>query len=123
MTTLAVSPFERVGRVTRRRVVLSEWTKFGSLRSTHWSLLAAVVLTVGLPALFAAILAARWGHMSLRERGGHRHQPVNVALDGGAIGEWWGGRVALAWARASASSQPRPSVRPRVRDAELGQPP
>jgi ABC-2 type transport system permease protein len=77
-----MSPFERVGRVTQWRVVLSEWTKFGSLRSTRWSLLAAVVLTVGLPALFAAILAARWGHMSLRERAGHRHQPVNVALSG-----------------------------------------
>jgi len=82
MSALAVSPLERVGRVTRRGVLLSEWTKFGSLRSTRWSLVLAVVLTVGLPALFAAVLAARWGHMSVRERAGHRHQPVNVALSG-----------------------------------------
>ena len=35
------------GRVTQRRVVRSEWTKLWTLRSTRWSLLAAVVAMVG----------------------------------------------------------------------------
>ena len=32
------------GRVTQARVVVSEWTKLISLRSTRWSLIVAVVL-------------------------------------------------------------------------------
>jgi ABC-2 type transport system permease protein len=79
---VAVPSLARVGKVTQARVVLSEWTKLRSLRSTRWSLLAATVLTIGLPALFAAILAARWGHLSPQERAGHRHRPVEVALAG-----------------------------------------
>jgi len=34
------------GRVTQLRVVLSEWTKLHSLRSTRWSLLAGPEITV-----------------------------------------------------------------------------
>jgi ABC-2 type transport system permease protein len=81
-TAATVPKLERVGRVTQARVARSEWTKLRSLRSTRWSLLAATVLTIGLPALFAAILAARWGHLSPQERAGHRHRPVEVALAG-----------------------------------------
>lgn len=79
---IGVPRLERVGKVTQARVLLSEWTKLRSLRSTRWSLLAATVLTIGLPTLFAAILASRWVHLSPQERAGHRHQPVNVAQAG-----------------------------------------
>lgn len=44
-------------RVTRSRVLLSEWTKFRSLRSTLHTLLLAVVLLIGLGAMFTAIAA------------------------------------------------------------------
>jgi ABC-2 type transport system permease protein len=44
-------------RVTLFRVVLSEWTKLRSLRSTAHTLLTAVVLMIGLGAMFAAIAA------------------------------------------------------------------
>jgi ABC-2 type transport system permease protein len=44
-------------RVTQSRVVRSEWTKFRSLRSTLSTLLAAVVLMIGLGALLATITA------------------------------------------------------------------
>ena len=50
-------------RVTQPRVVLSEWTKFRSLRSTGYTLLAAVVIMVGLGALFSAITAGQPGGM------------------------------------------------------------
>ena len=58
------------GRVTQARVVvLSEWTKLRSLRSTRWSLLVAVVLTIGLPLPVRRDRLARTGaHMSPRER-------------------------------------------------------
>src|SRR5207302_9328280 len=42
------------GRVTQLRVAISEWTKLRSLRSTRWSLLVAVLLTILFPVLFAA---------------------------------------------------------------------
>ena len=44
-------------RVTPSRVALSEWTKFRSLRSTLYTLLAAVASLVGLGALISAITA------------------------------------------------------------------
>jgi ABC-2 type transport system permease protein len=48
-------------------VVLSEWTKFRSVRSTYWSLFAAVLLGIGLGALIS-ILAANHYHTDLELR-------------------------------------------------------
>jgi ABC-2 type transport system permease protein len=73
-------PLGFAGRVTQLRVIVSEWTKLHSLRSTRWSLFAAVILTIGLPALFAAVTSSHWGHMSPRERA-DRH-PLDIALAG-----------------------------------------
>ena len=44
-------------RVTQVRVLLSEWTKFRSLRPTVATLLIAIVVMIGLGAMFAAITA------------------------------------------------------------------
>jgi ABC-type transport system involved in multi-copper enzyme maturation permease subunit len=71
---------EQRGRVTQARVVLSEWTKLHSLRSTRWSLLIATALAIGLPALFAAVTSSHWGSMSPHERA-DRH-PLDIALAG-----------------------------------------
>ncbi len=76
----AIPRLDHVGRVTQARVILSEWTKLHSLRSTRWSLLAAVVLTIGLPAIFSAVTSSHWGSMSLHERA-DRH-PLDIALAG-----------------------------------------
>ena len=79
MSALAAStPFR--GRVTQARVLRSELTKLLSLRSTRWSMLIAVVLTIGLPVIFAAVTASRWSHMRLHERL-DRH-PLDIALAG-----------------------------------------
>jgi ABC-2 type transport system permease protein len=48
-------------RVTQTRVVISEWTKFRSLRSSVYTLLIAVVLMVGIGALITAITANQPG--------------------------------------------------------------
>jgi ABC-2 type transport system permease protein len=84
MTTLTpVSHLPRAahtGRVTQARVVLSEWTKLHSLRSTRWSLLAGFLLTIALPVLFAAVTSSHWGSMSPHERA-DRH-PLDIALAG-----------------------------------------
>jgi ABC-2 type transport system permease protein len=47
-------------RVTQWRVILSEWTKLRSLRSTVFSLLAAVVFIVGLSVLVPSVVVAHW---------------------------------------------------------------
>ena len=46
-------------RVTQVRVLFSEWTEFRSLRSTVSTLLIAVVVMIGLGAMFAAITASQ----------------------------------------------------------------
>ena len=68
------------GRVTQPRVVFSEWTKLHSLRSTRWSLLAGVLLTMAFPLIFAAVTSSHWGSMSPHEKA-DRH-PLDIALAG-----------------------------------------
>jgi ABC-type transport system involved in multi-copper enzyme maturation permease subunit len=77
---VSVPRLESTGKVTQARVAVSEWTKLHSLRSTRWSLLVAVVLTIGLPLLFATIVGSHWAHMNPHERA-DRH-PLDVALAG-----------------------------------------
>jgi ABC-type arginine transport system permease subunit len=72
------------GRVTQLRVVVSEWTKLRSLRSTMWSLFAAVLLTIAFPVLFAAVTSSHWGTMSAANgptgiRSTSRWREVNVS--------------------------------------------
>jgi ABC-2 type transport system permease protein len=67
-------------RVTQARVVLSEWTKFRSLRSSLWSLGVGILLTIAFPLLFALVTGSHWAHMSAKDRAG-RH-PLDIALAG-----------------------------------------
>ncbi len=55
MSVLTSAPASRLPelKVTRLRVLRSEWTKFRSLRSTMWTLLTALVLMIGIGALFS----------------------------------------------------------------------
>jgi hypothetical protein len=81
MSSAAVpAPRLAVGDVTQARVARSEWTKFFSLRSTRWSLVVAVVLTILFPVLFATVTATHWAHMSPHDRA-DRH-PLDIALAG-----------------------------------------
>ena len=78
--TLTASPATGL-RVTQLRVVLSEWTKFRSLRSTLYTLLAAVVLMIGIGALLAATVAHQ-------PRGfGLAPNPISTSLSGTFIAE------------------------------------
>jgi ABC-type transport system involved in multi-copper enzyme maturation permease subunit len=49
-------------------VLRSEWTKLRSVRSTYWTLLAAVVITVGISALVSAIYVNQYPGMSASDR-------------------------------------------------------
>src|SRR5260370_4782513 len=67
-------------RVTQRRVLLSEWTKFRSLRSTVYTLLAAVVLSIGIGALFSAVCASQYHTFGPADRASFN--PISTSLNG-----------------------------------------
>ncbi len=67
-------------RVTQLRVLASEWTKFRSLRSTMWTMVAAVVLTIGIGALFSAVTANQYHTFSVADKASFN--PITTSLNG-----------------------------------------
>src|SRR5215475_6946518 len=67
-------------RVTPGRVLRSEFTKFRSLRSTMYTLLAALVLMIGLGALFSAVTASQYHAYNAADRASFN--PVTTSLSG-----------------------------------------
>lgn len=55
-------------RVTQARVLLGEWTKFRTLRSTYITVFFAVLLGVGIAAISGAVTANHWPHADLRDK-------------------------------------------------------
>jgi ABC-2 type transport system permease protein len=66
-------------------VVRSEWTKLRSLRSTGWTLAAALVLLVGIGAALARVSADQYG--SLADARAHGFEAVSVSLNGVAFAQ------------------------------------
>jgi ABC-2 type transport system permease protein len=81
MTSLAASHDElSAARVTQPRVARAEWTKLWSLRSTRWSLLAAVLAMVALAIIISAVQMGRWGMMSAVDRA--RYDSIDNGVGG-----------------------------------------
>ncbi len=78
--TVRLPRLESPGRVTFRGVLLAEWTKLRSVRSTAWSLGAGFLLTIAFPVVFSFVTSSHWGTMSPHERAS-RH-PLDIALAG-----------------------------------------
>jgi ABC-2 type transport system permease protein len=68
-------------------VMLAEWTKIRSVRSTIWTLLLFVVITVGFTTLFTWLTAANWS--------GPRAADRNAAIVGDPIGFILGAGIGL----------------------------
>ena len=68
MTAAPLIPAAGRGEVTQLRVIRSEWIKLRSLRSTLFTLLAAVVALVGLGCVFSYFMARRWDDLPPQER-------------------------------------------------------
>jgi ABC-type transport system involved in multi-copper enzyme maturation permease subunit len=79
-TTPAASP---ALKVTQGRVLRSELTKFRSLRSTGYTLLAAVVLMIGIGALFSAVTASQYHTYSAADKASFN--PISTSLTGVAF--------------------------------------
>ncbi|WP_112470662.1 ABC transporter permease subunit [Streptomyces triticisoli] len=114
MTTATVIPEAERGQVTQLRVIRSEWIKLRSLRSTLFTLLAAVVAMIGLGFLFSYFTAERWSNLPPRER--LAFDPTLVSLRGfflaqlavGVLGVLVvGGEYATGMIRATLSAVPR----------------
>jgi len=69
----------QIGRVTQARVLLSEWTKLRSVRSTRWSFLAAVVFTIGIAVLACSVVSHHYPRMDARERANFDALGVSLA--------------------------------------------
>lgn len=104
----------RRGHVTQLRVVHSEWIKLRTLRSTFFTLLAAVVALVGLGALFSYFTASHWSGMNPHERADF--EPALTSLRGyflaqlavGVLGVLViSGEYATGMIRASLAAVPR----------------
>ena len=67
-------------KVTQGRVLRSEFTKFRSLRSTAYTLLTAVVLMVGLGAVFSAVTASQYHTFNAAARASFN--PITTSLSG-----------------------------------------
>ncbi len=84
MSTLAPTArlprLDVTGRVAFHRVLLSEWTKLRSVRSTKWSLAVGFLLTIAFPVIFAFVTSSHWGTMSPHERASR--SPLDIALAG-----------------------------------------
>jgi ABC-2 type transport system permease protein len=78
--TVKLPRLETTSRVAFHHILLSEWTKFRSVRSTKWSLGVALVLTIGFPAIAAFATRAHWGSMSPSDRASQH--PLDFALVG-----------------------------------------
>src|SRR6478672_5612530 len=76
----AVPLLQHTGRVTQLHVAVSEWTKLRSVRSTRWSLLVAVVGTIGVAALACAVVAHHYPQMSPSDRADFN--PLDVSFVG-----------------------------------------
>jgi hypothetical protein len=62
MTNAVISPPARQSPATTigfSNLLLSEWTKLRSVRSTYWTTILAALLTVGL----GAVVCARWAQL------------------------------------------------------------
>jgi ABC-2 type transport system permease protein len=116
MTATSTTPVYTppTGNVRFIGVLASEWTKLRSLRSTVWSLVAAVGMLIGFGALFSWGVVSRWDRLGARER--LTLDPTQVSLNGvflaqlaiGVLGVLIiGGEFSTGMIRSSLAAVPR----------------
>jgi ABC-2 type transport system permease protein len=71
------------GRTGFGRLLLAEWTKIRSVRSTVWSLALLIVLTLGFTALFTWLTVLQWDKSDPSQRAQIVADPVSTILGSG----------------------------------------
>src|SRR5690606_39243612 len=69
------------------RLLLSEWTKIRTVRSTLWSLILYVVLSLGFTTLLVSLIVAQWDDAPEGDRAAISADPVNFILGSGFFGQ------------------------------------
>ncbi len=87
MSTRAIPPVARTGRIRFGDVVASEWTNLRSLRSTGWSFAGYVLLSVGMSTLATSLYTGNWDHLGADDRRSMVQDPIGLILQPGGI---WG---------------------------------
>lgn len=64
-------------------VLFSEWTKIRSVRSTAWSLILLVVLTLGITVLITTVTSVQWNKIGSASQAQIRLDPTNSILGAG----------------------------------------
>jgi ABC-2 type transport system permease protein len=73
------------GKDSFANILRSEWTKFWTVRSTMWTFVALVVVTVGVSALLCLAVAANWDQIDPADRA--QIEPVSQSLSGIFLGQ------------------------------------
>ncbi len=73
------------GRTTFVNVLRSEWTKFWSVRSTFWTILAAIVVTIGFSVLIAWGTVANWNDLDAQDKA--MFDPTSNSMNGLFFGQ------------------------------------
>jgi ABC-2 type transport system permease protein len=83
MTTATVAPAIETRKAGFGRLMLSEWTKIRSVRSTVWSLILLVVLDLGFTALFTWLTVSQWSKDDPSQRAAVVADPTGTILGSG----------------------------------------
>ena len=81
--TARPAPVQPGRAATATDLLRSEWTKLRSLRSTIWSLLLLVVITLGFTALFTGLTIGQWDSISVASRVAVLADPGRMILGAG----------------------------------------
>ena len=65
------------------RLLLAEWTKLRTVRSTVWSFIILIVAVIGFTALFTALTVGQWSTMQASDRAQVQLDPVPQILGSG----------------------------------------
>jgi hypothetical protein len=112
--TLPPPTYPRPTRLTQARITRSEWTKFGSLRSSGFALLAALLMLVAFGIIASAATVHDWASLSAKDRAGF--DPLVTSLRGvdaadlalGFLGVLWiSGEYGTGLIRATFTAVPK----------------
>lgn len=82
-TTEAAGATQQVRKAGFGRLMLAEWTKIRSVRSTVWSLVLLVILDLGFTALLTGLTVAQWGKTEPSTRAAIVADPTSTILGSG----------------------------------------
>ena len=80
-----IPPLANRGRVTQINVLRSEWTKLWSLRSTRWSLLAAMLAMLAMGPAIAAFQMSNWANLDAHDLA--TFDSINIGVSGYQLAE------------------------------------